>query len=61
MILVDESAGASQQADTWSDQSATTINSLIADGVIAVNVSGAPSTYQANVTALDPNLTSTCP
>jgi galactosylceramidase len=60
-ILVDESAGASQQADTWSDQSATTINSLIADGVIAVNVSGAPSTYQANVTALDPNLTSTCP
>jgi hypothetical protein len=60
-ILVDESAGASQQADTWSDQSATTINSLIADGVIAVNVSGAPSTYQANVTTLDPNLTSTCP
>jgi hypothetical protein len=60
-ILVDESAGASQQADTWSNQSAATINGLIADGVVAVNVSGAPSTYQANVTALEPNLHSTCP
>jgi hypothetical protein len=60
-ILVDESAGASQQADTWSNQSAATINALIADGVVAVNVSGAPSTYQANVTALQPRLGSTCP
>jgi hypothetical protein len=60
-ILVDESAGASQQSDTWSNQTAATLNSLIADGVIAVNVSDPPSTYQANVTALEPNLNSTCP
>ena len=60
-ILVDESAGSSQETDTWSDQSAATINALIADGVAAVNVSGAPSTYMANVTALEPKLNSTCP
>jgi hypothetical protein len=60
-ILVDESAGMSQQSDTWSNQSAATIDSLITDGVVAVNVSGAPSTYQANVTALEPQLHSTCP
>jgi hypothetical protein len=60
-ILVDESAGASQQADTWSNQSVATIDALIGDGVVAVNVSGAPSTYQANVMALQPKLGSTCP
>ncbi len=60
-ILVDESAGASQQADTWSNQSAAALDALIGDGVVAVNVSGAPSTYQANVTALQPKLGSTCP
>jgi hypothetical protein len=60
-ILVDESAGMSQMSDTWSNQSAATINSLVSDGVIAVNVSGAPSTYQANVTALEPQLHATCP
>jgi hypothetical protein len=60
-VLVDESAGASQASDTWSTQSAATLNSLIADGVVAVNVSGAPSNYQANVTALEPQLHSTCP
>jgi hypothetical protein len=60
-ILVDESAGMSQMNDTWSNQSAATINSLIADGVVAVNVSGAPSNYQANVTALEPQLKPTCP
>jgi len=32
-----------------------------ADGVVAVNVSGAPSTYQSNVTALQSHLGSTCP
>jgi hypothetical protein len=53
-------AGASQQADTWSNQSATTLDALIADGVVAINVSGAPSTYQANVTALRPQLDATC-
>jgi hypothetical protein len=60
-ILVDESAGMSQANDTWSNQSAATINARIAEGVIAVNVSGAPSNYQANVTALEPQLNSTCP
>jgi hypothetical protein len=60
-ILVDESAGASQQADTWSNQSSSTLDALISDGVVAVNVSGAPSTYQANVAALEPTLASTCP
>lgn len=60
-ILVDESAGASQQGDSWSNQTATTLDALIADGVVAVNVSGAPSTYQANVAALAPHLSATCP
>jgi hypothetical protein len=60
-ILVDESAGMSQQSDTWSNQTVATLDALIADGVVAVNVSGAPSTYQANVAALDPKLESTCP
>jgi hypothetical protein len=60
-ILVDESAGASLQADTWSNQSVSTLNQLIADGIAGVNVSGAPSTYQANVTSLEPKLASTCP
>jgi hypothetical protein len=60
-ILVDESAGMSQETDTWSNQSAATLNSLIEAGVIAVNVSGAPSNYQANVTALGPELHKTCP
>jgi len=60
-ILVDESAGASQQADTWSNQPAATLDALIADGVVAVNVSGAPSSYPSNVMALAPQLASTCP
>ena len=60
-ILVDESAGMSQQSDTWSNQSAATINALIASGVVGINVSGAPSTYQANIAALAPKLNSTCP
>jgi hypothetical protein len=60
-ILVDESAGSTLADDTWSNQSAATINSLIADGVVAVNVSDPPSQYQANVTALGPQLNSTCP
>jgi hypothetical protein len=60
-ILVDESAGMSQQNDTWSNQPATTINTLITDGVVAVNVSGAPANYQTNVATLEPQLASTCP
>ncbi len=60
-ILVDESAGMSQQSDTWSNQSAKTLNALIANGVIGINVSGAPSDYQANIAALASKLNSTCP
>ena len=60
-ILVDESAGASQQSDTWSNQSPAALNALISSGVVAVNVSGPPPSYQANVSALAPQLSSTCP
>lgn len=60
-ILVDESAGLSQAADTWSNQPVATINARIAEGVVGINVSGAPSNYQANVQALSPQLSSTCP
>jgi hypothetical protein len=60
-IWVDESAGLSQASDTWSNQTAATIDARIAEGVIAVNVSGAPSNYQANVTSLETQLPSTCP
>jgi hypothetical protein len=59
-ILVDESAGLSQQSDTWSNQPAATINARIAEGVIGINVSGPPSNYQSNVTSLSPQLKSTC-
>jgi hypothetical protein len=60
-ILVDESAGQSQAADTWSNQSAATINARISEGVIGINVSGAPSNYQSNVAGLSSQLNSTCP
>ncbi|MDP9001439.1 MAG: hypothetical protein M3O46_15165 [Myxococcota bacterium] len=60
-ILVDESAGLSQASDTWSNQSAATINARISEGVVAVNVSGSPSNYQANVASLAPQLKPTCP
>lgn len=60
-ILVDESAGQSQQSDTWSNQSASQINALIASGVVGINVSGAPSNYQSNIAALAPKLNTTCP
>jgi hypothetical protein len=60
-VIVDESAGASQAADTWSDQPAATLNEEIADGVVAVNVSAAPADYESNVQALGTKLNSTCP
>ncbi len=60
-ILVDESAGLSQASDTWSNQPASTINARISEGVIGINVSGAPSNYQSNVASLSPQLNSTCP
>jgi len=37
------------------------INSLIAQGAIALNNNSPASSYQANVTALEPQLNSTCP
>jgi len=60
-ILVDESAGLSQEADTWSNQPAATINARIAEGVIGINVSGPPSSYQSNVASLSSQLKSICP
>ena len=60
-ILVDESAGASQAGDTWSNQPASVLNAQVANGVIAVNVSAMPSNYQSNVVALASQLNSTCP
>jgi len=60
-ILVDESAGLSQASDTWSNQPAATINARISEGVIGINVSGAPSNYQSNVAALAPQLKTICP
>jgi hypothetical protein len=47
--------------DTWSNQSASTINTLIGQGVIALNEQNPPSNYQSNVTALASQLSSTCP
>jgi hypothetical protein len=60
-VLVDTSFGASQQADSWSDQNASTLNQRIADGIFAVNVTSPPpdSTYSGRISALGA-LASTC-
>lgn len=60
-IFVDTSFGPSQQADSWSDQSAATLNARIAEGVFAINVTTPPadSTYQSRLNALGA-LSSTC-
>jgi hypothetical protein len=55
-ILVDQ-----WSPDTWSTQTAATINALIANGVVALNSQTVPSNYQASVTGLEPQLSSTCP
>jgi hypothetical protein len=47
--------------DTWSNASAATINSLIASGVVALNSNTVPSGYTSAVSALEPQLNSTCP
>ncbi|HZU81347.1 MAG TPA: hypothetical protein VE987_00440 [Polyangiaceae bacterium] len=47
--------------DTWSNQSAATINPLIGAGVIALNANSPPASYTSAVTALEPQLASTCP
>lgn len=47
--------------DTWSTQTAATINALIANGVVGLNSQTVPANYQASVTALEPQLSSACP
>jgi hypothetical protein len=59
-MLVDTSFGTSAMSDTWAEASAATINSLIADGVIAANVTTVPSNYSADIASLEPSLTATC-
>jgi hypothetical protein len=60
-IFVDTSFGPSQQADSWSDQSASTLNQRIAEGIFAINITDPPadSTYQGRISALGA-LASTC-
>jgi hypothetical protein len=57
-ILVDTSFGASQAADSWSNNDAATLNARIAEGVIAANVTDPPNDYQSRVDGL--SLDSTC-
>ncbi len=47
--------------DTWSDQPAATLNALIAAGVVGLNSNSPAGNYQTAVTALEPQLNSTCP
>jgi hypothetical protein len=61
-IWVDDSCGVSAMADTWSTSSASTLNMRIASGVIAFSHCGAPaSNFASAVTALEPQLATTCP
>jgi hypothetical protein len=64
-IFVDESFGLSVTADTWSNQSAATINARISEGIVAVNLTSGnpppPPASQAAITALRPQLSSICP
>ena len=57
-ILVDTSFGASQQADSWSNNQAGTLNERIGEGVIAANVTDPPNDYQSRLNGL--SLNSTC-
>jgi hypothetical protein len=59
-LIVDTSFGASQQADSWTNIGASTLNRRIAEGVIAVNVTSPPPDYQSRIAALAPSLSSTC-
>jgi hypothetical protein len=60
-ILVDDGCGAETNED-WSKGTASLINGLISSGVIAFGHCGAlESTYQSLITALEPQLNSTCP
>jgi hypothetical protein len=53
-IFVDTSFGISATSDSWSDSGAANLNARIADGVVAVNVTTAESTYAGNIAALGP-------
>jgi hypothetical protein len=59
-IFVDTSFGASAMGDTWSNSSAATINARIANGVVAANITTAPSGYSSSVMSLAPSLEMTC-
>jgi len=61
-ILVDTSAGASAQGDSWSTASASDLNSRIAEGVVAANITGTPPTnLQSNINGLSLNALPSCP
>jgi hypothetical protein len=61
-ILVDTSAGASAQGDSWSTASASDLNSRIAEGVIAANITGTPPTnLQNNINGLSLSAIPACP
>jgi hypothetical protein len=60
-IAVDTSYGASAMSDSWSNQTAATLNNHIMNGVIGVNIaSNPPSNYQTLIQNLG-TLSSTCP
>jgi len=60
-IWVDDSCGVSAMADTWSTSSASTLNGLIASGVIAFShCSNLAANFQSAISALEPQLSSTC-
>ena len=59
-ILVDDGCGGNVDED-WSPSSASTLNSLIGSGVMAFNhCASLASDYQSLITAIEPQLNSTC-
>ena len=59
-IAVDTSYGASAMSDSWSNQSAQTLNNHITNGVIGVNISSnPPSNYQQLIQGIG-TLSTTC-
>jgi hypothetical protein len=59
-IVVDDGCGGNTNED-WSPSSAATLNARIASGVIAFNhCASLASNYQSLITALKPQLNSTC-
>jgi hypothetical protein len=60
-IFVDTSFGLSAMADSWSSADATTLNARIKDGVIAANVTMAPTSYAGSIAGLAPQLEAVCP